>query len=154
MSIDLMTDKTLILTICLDFWMLKQLKSCHLNCFFSPPQTINTEQLLHVSILLVVERELNEPAIVLWCFYWGGLFSTTKSLILECFERCCLSNNLYDRGLFLIFAYTLKKKKDLFIFFLLCGLKCMQSGKCPQMVLLYRNKIVLYIWIKQPVIYL
>lgn len=32
-------------------------------------------------------------------------------------------------------THTHKKKHYLFIFILLCGLMCMQSEKCPQMVL-------------------
>lgn len=39
----------------------------------------------------------------------GGGFLQLKMKFLNVFKRCCLPSNLYDRGLFLTFAYTKKK---------------------------------------------
>lgn len=39
----------------------------------------------------------------------GIVLYDLKIKLLNVFKRCCLSSNLYDRGLFLTFAYTQKK---------------------------------------------
>ena len=62
-----------------------------------------------------------------------------KEKLLNVFRRCCLSSNLYDRGLFLTTAYTKKKRdkrkmNELLVFILFVD-ECMQSEKCPQLVL-------------------
>lgn len=66
------------------------------------------------------------------------------------FKRCCLSSNLYDRGLFLTFAYTKKKqqKKELFISFLFMWTNVYAKWKVSSDGALYSNKI-LFIYVDQ-----
>lgn len=103
-------------------------QSCHVHRFaHSRPLTYSNSCMS--PYVLLIESELNEMNS---CFSLlhspinnvlfrerggrGDCFLQLKMKFLNVFKRCCLSSNLYDRGLFLTFAYTHKKSSS-FLFF-------------------------------------
>lgn len=116
------------------FWAVKSCKAtlveshnrsslrCLKSHIFSVPTEKHKRTLTVACLHRLFERELKWDKSCVFCFLAcfryvliqtegvGGCFlQFLKMKLLNVFKRCCLSSNLYDRGLFLTFAYAWKE---------------------------------------------